>query len=216
MPTPSATPETTSPTAQSNPNGGILDVYPGLQKFVAKEHASSLYFGFGVSPFTLVNSKIGFGLSLFQLHWMKGAIDWEVFNASFSNVFGQTYGNEQIFLLRTVPKFQVFKNVSIGPMLGVEFVHFPDVTDKLTKNNLYSQQFEFSTLGIAYGGVVSENFPLANNNYVKVNEIVYREGYSANGTNNGWTYYYLQNPLNFDKGPIAASTVFLLEISFLY
>jgi hypothetical protein len=216
----------TSTSATSPPAGtttGILDTYPGLQKFVAKEHESHIYFGFGVSPFTIVNSKIGFGASLFQWHYINDTLDFEILNASFSNVFGQTYGNEQMFLLRTAPKLKLFKNVSVGPLAGVEFVHFPSVTDELTKQvngqQLYSKPFDFSTLGAVYGITASETIPLGSGDrtdLLKINELVFREMYNSNGTNNGWTYYYIQEPLNTDKSPIAASTVFMVEISFLY
>jgi hypothetical protein len=196
----------------------VIDTYPGLEKFVSTERASNIYFGFGVNPFNLVCNKVGFSASVIQIHWIKDNYDFEIFNGSFGSAFGKDYGSEQYFLLRTSPKYRIFKNISIGPLAGIEFVSFPDVQDELTKNNYFTQPVNFSSVGAVYGFSVAETFNIgtSGSTLLRVSESLYKETYSTVGTKNGWNYYYLSNALNADASPIAATTVFLLEVSYLF
>ena len=196
----------------------VLDTYPGLRKFVSSERGTNLYFGFGINPFNLVNSKIGFSASLFQLHWIKDRYDIECFNASFGSFFGSKLGSEQFFLVRAAPKYRVFKNISIGPIIGMEFVHFPDVISQITRNNLYSPSTDFSTVGAVFGATISQTFDIGyqKSNLLRVSESIFKETYSVKNTNNGWSYYYADNSLNADPGPIAPSLMLMLEVSYLF
>lgn len=197
----------------------VLDTYPGLRKFVAAERGTNLYFGFGLNPFNLVNSKVGFSASLFQLHWIKDRYDIECFNASFGSFFGSKLGSEQFFLIRAAPKYRIFKNISVGPIIGMEFVHFPDVISQITKNNLYSPSTDFSTVGAVFGATISQTFDIGSyqkNNLLRVSESIFKETYSVKNTNNGWSYYYADNSLNADSGPIAPSLMLMLEVSYLF
>ncbi|MBC7397552.1 MAG: hypothetical protein H7333_08920 [Bdellovibrionales bacterium] len=197
----------------------VLDTFPALKKFVATERQTNLYFGFGLNPFSIVNSKIGFSASLFQLHWIKDRYDFELLNASFGSFFGGKLGSEQFFLVRAAPKYKVFKNVSIGPIIGMEFVHFPDVSAQITKNNLYSPSSDFSTVGAVYGATLSQTFDLGSYqkaNLLRISESVLQETYSVKNTNNGWSYYYQDNSLNGDPAAIAPNLMFMLEVSYLF
>ncbi|MBS1960067.1 MAG: hypothetical protein JST80_11375 [Bdellovibrionales bacterium] len=203
---------------ESLDNRPFMERFPELTKFIHKEEASNLYFGFGVSPITLVNGKFGFAASIFQLHYLKDKWDTELLNLSFGKAFGDALGKEDFFLLRMSPKYKIYKNISIGPLIGIEFVHFPDVKAALTKGGLFSQQFDYSTFGYFYGGAISQTFDIGTTgtNAIRVSAIYYKERYSVEETNNGWTYYFQQNSLNIDKSPIAPSSMFMLEISYLY
>ncbi|MDR3607067.1 MAG: hypothetical protein P4M08_06780 [Oligoflexia bacterium] len=200
----------------------ITTTYPDLEKFTYSEKASKIYFGFGLSPIAVVGNKLGLSIDLFQVHYIKGAYDFEILSATFGSAFGSSVGSEQFFLLRTVPKFRILKNVSIGPLIGVEFVSYANVTEQLNKyvtlnNDLFAQPFTFTSTGLIYGGAISETLELGKSNLIKINEFVYQETYSYLGTNNGWTYYFNNQPsLNTDPSPIKPSTVFMLNISLLY
>lgn len=203
----------------------LLERFPDLSKFVHQEEASNLYFGFGVSPVTIVNGKFGFAASIFQLHYVKAPWDIELLNLSFGSAFGDTLEREQFFLVRSTPKFRIFKNLSVGPVVGIEFVHFPNVTAAVTKfvenrGQLFSEQFEFSTFGYFYGGGLSQTFDLdsakGGGKAIRVSAIYYQEKYSVTESGNGWSYYFQQNELNINKDPIAPASMFMLEISYLY
>jgi hypothetical protein len=217
-----------SATGSKLDEGSIVDRFPELGSFIREEQASGLYFGFGVSPVTLVNGKFGFAASIFQLHYMKKSWDIELVNLSFGTAFGDTLGKEQFFLLRAAPKFKIYRNISIGPLLGIEFVQFPNVTAAVTKNvditgdgvpeNAFTEQFDFSTFGYFYGGAISQLFEMGprHDKAIRVSALYFQERYSVTETRNGWTYYLQPNELNFDKTPIAPASMFMLEISYLY
>lgn len=197
----------------------VLETYPGLQKFVSTERTSNVYFGFGLNPVNFVGSKIGFSASVFQVHYIKNKWDLELFNGSFGAAFGKQYGNEQFFLIRTAPKYRVVKNISVGPVLGMEFVHFPDVQAELYKNGNFTKPFDFSTVGAVYGLTISDVIEMGGagkSSLLRISGTLMKENYSVVGTNNGWQYYYMANYLNGDSSPIAPSTVFLLELSYLF
>jgi hypothetical protein len=203
----------------------ITETYPDLEKFVYSEKSSKTYFGFGISPISIIGSKIGLSVDLFELHYIKDPWDLEIFTATFGTAFGSTNGSEQYFLFRTVPKYQILKNISIGPLLGLEFVSFANVSGELNKNlptptnpdnDEFTPSYKFSSMGAVYGGAISETFNFGKSMLIKVNEYVYKETYSYLGTSNGWSYYFDQSNLNSDPSPIAPSTVFMLNLSFLY
>jgi hypothetical protein len=195
----------------------IVDTFPSLQKHVYSEKASNTYIGFGISPITIVNSKIGFSANIFQLHWIKNRYDFEIFSASYGLTMGQSStSSNQFFVLRTAPKIRLFGSISIGPVLGLEFVNFSNLQAELNKNNQFTPMQPFSALGAIYGVNVSENFALDRSYTLKINQIVYNETYSYSGTNNGWNYYFNSSAINTDPSPIKPSTVIVLEISLLY
>jgi hypothetical protein len=199
----------------------ITQTYPDLEKFTYSEKSSKTYFGFGLSPVAIVGSRIGFSLNLFEVHYIKERWDIEAFSASFGNAFGSQNGTEQFFLFRTAPKYRLFKNISIGPLLGLEFVSFNDVQAQLNKyvtstNDLFAPPEKFTSMGAIYGAAICETFNFGKSDLIKINELFYKETYSYLGTNNGWTYYFNSQSLNSDPSPLAPSSVFMIEVSFLY
>ncbi|NDF14010.1 hypothetical protein EB061_01640 [bacterium] len=199
-------------------DGPLIERFPGLQGFIHKEEASDLFFGFGFSPMTLVNGKFGFAASVFQLHYLQDSWDIEILNLSFGKAFADGLGKEDFFLLRMSPKFLLFKNLSLGPALGIEFVNFPEVTAQVTRNNLYSKPFPYSTFGYFFGGILSKTIEVGKGGakMMRISTIYIKEHYSVDQTGRGWSYYFQNNDLNFDKGPIAPGSMFMLEISYLY
>ena len=220
---PSATPSgSASSTSNANAilnldNQSIVDAYPVLQKFIFTERASNTYIGFGLSPITIVNSKLAFSLNLFQVHYIAGLWDIELLSVSYGFSFGANQAvNSDFFVFRTMPKFKLFNNISIGPLIGLEFVSFPGLQVQLNKNNFFTPSEAFSTSGFIMGASISETFNIGNY-LLKVSQIGYKETYSYTGTKNGWAYYFPDNSdINQDPTPIKPSFVIVLELSFLY
>ena len=199
------------------PSGTFLENYPGLQKYLYRERESKVYFGLGFNPLILVNNRLGLGLSIFQVHWLGDPWEVEWFNASIGTTFSQkSYAKDEYFLFRFAPMYRILKNISFGPLLGLEFVSFGNLGAQLNKDHLFTPKSNFSTFGFVYGVEASESFAYGKSNQIKVSEFVYKETYNQIGTRNGWTYAFDQPDLNADSSAIAPSTVFGLEISFLY
>jgi hypothetical protein len=199
----------------------IMETYPDLEKFTYAEKSSKTYFGFGISPVAIIGSRIGFSLDLFEVHYIKDRWDIEAFSASFGTAFGAADGSEQFFLFRAAPKYRVLKNVSIGPLVGLEFVSFGNVQERLNKyvqsnDDLFAPSEKFTSTGVIYGASICETFNFGKSDLIKINEMIYKETYGYLGTNNGWQYNFNDQALNTDPSPLAPSSVFMIEISFLY
>ncbi len=91
-------------------SGAFLeDEFPNLKKFVFKEPTPSLYIGLGLSPISLMESKIFFTVNLYQLHYIKDNIDWEIISASYGRTLTQNpLAASNHFTFRTIPKYRVF------------------------------------------------------------------------------------------------------------
>jgi hypothetical protein len=194
-----------------------MQTYPDLEKFTYAEKSSKTYFGFGVSPVAIIGSRIGFSLDLFEVHYIKDRWDIEAFSASFGTAFGAANGAEQFFLFRAAPKYRVLKNVSIGPLVGL----FENVQAQLNKyvtstNDLFAPPEKFTSKGVIYGASICETFNFGKSDLIKINELIYKETYGYLGTNNGWQYHFNDDALNADPSPLQPSSVFMIEISFLY
>ena len=121
------------------------------------------------------------------------------------------------FVFRTVPKYRFSKTFSAGPLLGYEFVTFPNLESQIYNGTLATPQEDFSSRGFVYGGVLSETFPFSKDVTFKLNQVVYQETYSTtNAPANGWTYQFSNPVYNSSQSPIKPGTVFLLEFSVLY
>jgi hypothetical protein len=197
--------------------GGILDSTPDLKQFLFKEPDSNFYFGFGVSPLSIMNSRFGFELDVFQLHYINSMVDIELFDAAFGIGLGNSdLSNSRTFTLRAAPKYRLGKFLSIGPMVGYEFVSFPSVESRIYKNNYFTPFEPFSGWGFIYGGAASETFSFGKDYIFKINEYVYQETYSTTSAGNGWAYNYQDSGIAASQAPIAPSTVFMIEFSLLY
>lgn len=192
--------------------------YPKLQNYTFDEPKSNVRIGFGISPFGIMRDQMSFSANLFQFHWVTPWLDWEVFSVSFAMTLGgDDTSKSRDFVFRTVPKYRINDTFSMGPLLGYEFVSFPDLQSQIYNGTLATPQESFSSRGFVYGGVLSETFPLTQDLSFKMNQVVYRQTYSTtNAPDNGWVYKYANSALNQNQGPINPGTVFLLEFSILY
>jgi hypothetical protein len=199
-------------------DASILKENPNLEKYVFSEPRSAVEIGFGLSPFGMIRDQMSISANLFQFHWVTTHLDWEVFSLSFAeSLGGDDDSRSKQFTLRTVPKYRINQTFSIGPLLGYEFVSFPDLQSQLFNGTLTTPQEAFSSRGVVYGGVLSETFPLNEDLKFKVNQVVYKETYSTTNANEaGWTNQFSNPALNQNTGPINPGTVIMFEFSLLY
>ena len=196
----------------------FLKEHPGLSQFIDKETDSPFRVGIGISPVAVVRGAIVASLNIFQLHYQGRYLDYEIFSAFYSVAISDPNSlGYHAFTFRTVPKFPLLANVSIGPLLGYEYVSFGNVGSQITSNNLYSPVEPFSNRGWIFGLMITETFQLTPTFVLKANQLIYRETYSTTTNPDGWTYYFPNNQsLNSDASPIAKSTVFMLEFSVVF
>lgn len=199
-----------------DPAAPFLDTYPHLAKHLFEEPDTGIHFGFGVTPVRLLKNKAGLAVSIFQLHWMSSLIDWELFNASYGTTLaGDPFSKVNTFTFRTSPKFRVSNTISIGPVVGLEFVSFPEVRARLGRDGRFTPFEPFSAKGLIYGVMASQNFSLGRT-ILKLNQVVYRQTYDPAGTFKGWGYFFEDNALNDDTSPIGPGVSILLEVSLLF
>jgi hypothetical protein len=194
--------------------------FPHLKKFLFTERQSNIYFGLGVSPLSIIKNKAGFGLSIFQIHYVKGMLDWEIFNGSFITTASDLPDTSfRAYTFRTAPKIKLFKILSAGPLLGLEFVNFPLIDSQIRNDasGFSTRSDTFSSRGLIYGAAISETFNIGSYT-LKANQLIYRQTYSTlESQADGWTYVYPgRSDLTIDQTPIAGGWVFMLEFSFLY
>jgi hypothetical protein len=192
----------------------FLGEYPALEQLTYKEPASGIYFGIGVSPFVIVGSKFGAGLSAFQFHYMNNWLDWEVLNGGFQFAFGSNASaRSNFFNLRSAPKWRISKMLSVGPLVGYEVVSFSNVSVTLQHGGKETPVEPFSSRGFTYGVAACENFTLANGSVLKIGQIFYQETYPTKKTSDGWAYDY--KTTDGDKA-VKANYVLALEASYLF
>lgn len=197
----------------------LMERFPELNTFLGKEKDSGLFFGFGLSPVMIVNSKFGVGASLFQLHSVAPKWEVEWLNISIGTVFGDALSKHDTLIFRMAPKWRVLETLSIGPLFGVEFIRFSGVQASIFQTNggNTTKPFDFSALGVLYGGVVSHAFSWGSvSKNMRLNAIFALENYSVTETRPGWEYQFFPFELNSKRDSIAASSVFMLEFSYLY
>ena len=196
----------------------IVDEFPDLKKYTYKERDSAIYLGFGISPIAVLNNRVHFAADVFQVSWLSRSWDIEIFNASFGYSTSQnSYASSTDITFRVAPKYRITSYLSAGPIAGLEFVSFPDVGSKIFKNDLSTPNFEpFSSRGFIYGVQASEVVPFGTDHFLRISELVYQETYSTTTTPDGWTYIFQNNALQNDQTPIQASTMFMIEFSFMY
>jgi hypothetical protein len=196
----------------------FLAVYPQLKNYVYEEPPTGFFLGLGASPLGLLHSRLMFTGNFFELHWIKDRYDIEILNAAYGFTKAQTSEfASTAFTFRASPKYRFFGNISGGPLLGYELVSFPDVGAKIFRSPFIQPQSEpFSSRGWIYGVEFSETWTWGKNSLFKLTEVFYQETYSATTTDHGWTYRYDDSSLQNDQSNIAASTVMMLELSFLF
>jgi len=195
----------------------IVETYPDLKEQLFKEPKSAYYLGFGLTPLGTVKSRFIFAANFFQVHWIRDRYDIEILNASYAVTTAQpSYVQYDSFTFRTSPKYKVLQNFSVGPLLGYEFVSYPQINARLYKNGYSSPSEPFSSKGVIYGVMVSENITYKENYFIKLNQVLYNETYSTEKTDQDWLYLYDRSELRKDKTDLENGTVFLFEVSLLF
>jgi hypothetical protein len=159
------------------------------------------------------------GLSAFQLHWKKNWLDIEIINLTIglSSINKDSFSSMRWFTARSSVKVFLFDFISIGPLLGFEWVNFSDITVRLVKAGYQTPILEYSSGGLIYGGVFSQTFKIAPEKWIRISELFYMQTYRTDQTFNGWVYFYQNGTLQADPAhaAIAPSPVFMIEVSFL-
>jgi hypothetical protein len=195
----------------------ILETHAHLKDYLFEEPKSNFYLGFGLTPVGLLRGRMLFAANFFQLHWLSGMWDLELLNASFGfTSTQQTTLQSNHFVFRTAPKVKLFKLISLGPVLGYEFVSFPEVKSRLFKNQFATPTEPFSSGGVIYGFMASETFTYKDDYLIKVNQLVFKQNYSTEKTLEEWYYLYDRADLRADKTPIEGDLVFMIEIALLF
>lgn len=197
----------------------FMEDNPQLKQFLYKPPPTFIYFGYGISPLSVMKNKIYFTANLFQVHWIKSMWDIELFSVSYGKTLTkESQSSSSHFTFRTTPKIKIFKNFSLGPIIGLEVVRFEGINVQLYKDGLVSPMESFTSVGPIYGVMFSQLFTLKNKTIVKINEIFYNQTYSVTKTDNGWEYLYEDEALRKADGKddIAPGLVFMLEANFLF
>ncbi len=205
--------------------GKFYEEYPKLKKFTFKEPLSGIFFGIGVSPISLLNNRIYFGGNFFQVHWIKNRWDIEILSAS----VGFSVGSDMVgvnknstasrhFTIRTFPKFRLFKNMSLGPVFGIEFISFPEINAQQLIGVEATNVEPFSNQGFIWGFGASQLIELSNGMKLKINEIAFRQTYSVTESAVGTIFVFSDNEIQSDpeRALIAPGWVFLIEASVLF
>ncbi len=195
----------------------FLGAYPSLKDYLFREPKSGFYLGLGVSPVAVLGERMMFTANFFELHWIKDNWDIEWLKASYGFTRAQTSRLQSShFTLRAAPKYRLFGQVSLGPLLGYESVTFPGVKAVIYNNGLNTDRQPFSNRGWIYGAVCSQNIVTEKGYVFKLNESVYRETYSTDRTPNNWKYVFMDSDLQADRKKIEAALVYMIEVSFLF
>lgn len=204
--------------AQSQPAQSFLSTYPQLQPYVYQEPKSGFFLGLGISPVGILRDRMMFTANFFELHWIEDRYDVELLNASYAFTRAQTSEFQSThFTFRASPKYRVIGPISVGPILGYEYVSFPSIGARIFQGGKMSEDSEpFSSGGWIYGLMVSETFKSGTDYLFKINELAYQETYSTTQTSRGWTYIYDDQQIQKDKTKISAGVVLMIEGSFLY
>jgi len=197
----------------------FLESYPSLEKLVFVEPDSNFVLGFGIAPVGVAADRYYSSVSALQLHWITELWDIELFNASFGMSKGQDrYSSSINYTFRTSPKIRVFERLSVGGVVGMEYISFPDVDSKLVSGQYSTPTEPFSSMGPVYGIALSEMFEYKTTKYLKINQVAYKQSYSTKKSKDGWTYKYSRDELENDpeRKAIAPAWVIAVEFSLLY
>jgi hypothetical protein len=197
---------------------GFLDAFPKLRNYLFEEPNSGFFLGFGFSPVGLLGNQFMFTGNFFEVHWIHGNYDLELFDASYSATRGQSSEFQSThFTFKTVPKYRIFGPISVGPLVGYESVSFPGVGVRILRSGFIEPNSEpLSMAGWIFGAAVSQTFNYAKGYLLKFNESIYQETYNSRGMINGWNYYFDDQALQTNRGSISAGTVLMFDASLLY
>ena len=200
-------------------HASFVDEYPELKRHLYAEPKSNFYIGLGVGAVGFVENRAIHSLSVFQLHYINGAADLELLNLGLAvSSFGKDpLSTSRHFLLRASPKLRLFEFLSIGPVVGFEWVSFPNASVVLAKGGFGTPPEAFSSNGLVYGLMVSQTIKLGDHQ-LRLNQLLYKQTYRADQTENGWVYQFEDGALAADpeKKAVRAGYTFLFECAFLF
>lgn len=194
----------------------FLENYPNLKPYIYKEPGSGFYMGFGLIPIGVLKDKTLLAADFFQLHYINSNWDYQILGASYGVTRAQsTAYQSNNFTFTSHVKFKWGSLFSFGPLIGYEYVTFPNLDAKLIKSPYQTPYEAYSSRGMIYGGIVSETF--AYKEYlIQVSEVVYKQTYSNVKTKENWTYYYDSPDVRADPGLVAPAMVSMVEFSILF
>lgn len=213
--------------AESAPNTSTSSqpataTFPELKKFVFEEPHSNYYMGFSIAPIGIMSGRMFYGAGLFQVNYQGKKIDWEIFNATVGVSSAQnTLASSKQFIFRTAPKYRVSKNISLGALVGLQFLEFSNIQYKIEKNingviKTPDIPETFNASGLIYGAVASEYFSLSSGYKLRISQIYYVENYSVTDAGNGWVNNFTYDGGSFDTSIIKPSSVVMLELALLF
>jgi hypothetical protein len=197
----------------------FLKENPSLNKFIYKKPHSNIYLGLGITPLAITDNRFILAGSLFQLHYIKNNWDFELFNISVGlNQAEESLYSSYHFIIRTAPKIKIYSNLSLGVILGWEFISFPNVNKKEYKNQYFTPIEPFSTNGGILGIILTQEFKYYGKYIIQINEFIYREFYSVYEAKYSWKYWFEDDKIEQDpdRKAIAPSFVGGIEISILF
>jgi hypothetical protein len=201
-------------------NAVFLEDYPHLNQYIFEEDDTGFHFGVGVSPVGFIDSHWTVGINFFQLHYMTENWDIELINTSIQLKRAKNFfSRSRHFVIRSGPKYRINKTLSIGAVVGMEFVEFPNVQTRLTNGFLFTEFDEpFSNIGAIYGIMASQVFHPWKEMSLRVNQVIYKQSYSALKTHKGWDFFFQEPSINADtsKDLIKPGVVILFEFSLMY
>jgi hypothetical protein len=197
----------------------VTNEYPELKKFLFKEPKSDFQVGFGFNPVGIMNNRIFVAVNVFELHWDNDFWDIEILNAQVGFGFSKdSFSGSKHFSVRFSPRIKILKYVSVGPIVGYEYVSFPDVNARLRKDTRISPFEPFSSRGLLYGVGFSETVSLQEDYSITLHQSVYNQTYSTTKSPDGWDYEYERTEIQTDpdKTAVKPSLVFLFGVSLLF
>ncbi|PWU19021.1 MAG: hypothetical protein C5B49_06405 [Bdellovibrio sp.] len=215
---PSVTSSASSVSAKSHePDVPFLESFPQLKDYIYQEPASKFYLGLGGSPLGILKDREMFTVNFFQFHYFGESWDFEIFNASFGFTHAQNATFQaNYFTFRTTPKYRISEIFSIGPILGFEFVSFPNIGSHLNNGQLETKEEPFSSRGAIAGVMLTETFKMGQKNLLQISQLAFKETYSTTQSPDHWHYIYDESSLNADPTLIGAGLLVMLEVSYLY
>ncbi len=210
---------TTTTTAKTAATKSFLDTFPNLKQYVFQEPKSGFYLGMGISPLGVGADRFSIAADFFQVHYLSDKLDFEILDASYGLTVAQSSEFESTaFIFRTSPKYRISNTLSLGPLLGMEYISFPKVGSRITNplTNRATKDQPFSSHGLIYGGMVTETFPYKTDYLIQINAMAYQETYSTTRTQQNWVYLYDDSRIAADHNLIGANLVYMLSLSFLY
>lgn len=210
---------TTAPIAQFTKD------YPSLEKFIFEPPKSNFFLGYGFVPIGVIDKKTYFAVNMFQLHYITSLWDHEIFSFSLGKISSNNkFAEANNFVVRTIPKINVltlFKDVqiSLGPILGYEYIKFNNVKTQLRKNDYVTNKDDLSSGAFITGLALTETFNYKGNK-IKVSQMMIKQNYSIKKVNYGWTHDYSDTSPEAEseenQSVMKANTIYMIEVSYLF